>query len=129
MWSHFKVRTSKEYADKAWCDYCHRPFSREHSTLSRHIERHHKDEQQCGCTSHCLRNTVKKEYDPWLRLSEIRSVDVMASLDPLEWCKMHNTQFPTIAKLARKYLAIPASSAPSKSGEFSRAKLIQQRQR
>ena len=56
------------------------------------------DEQQC------LRNTVKEECDAWLRLPEIRSVDVMASLDPLEWWKMHNTQFPTIAKLARKYL-------------------------
>ena len=59
------------------------------------------DEQQCVCSS--LRNTVKEEYDAWLQLSEIRSVDVMASLDPLEWWKMHYTQFPTIAKLARKY--------------------------
>ena len=75
------------------------------------------------CSS--LRNRVKEEYDAWLRLSEIRSVDVMASLDPLEWWKMHNTQLPTIAKLARKYLAIPASSAPSER-VFSRAKLIQE---
>ena len=29
----------------------------------------------------------------------MRSVDVMASLDPLEWWKMHNTQFPTIAAM------------------------------
>ena len=46
VWSHFKVHTSMEYADKAWCDYCHRPFSREHSTLSRHIERHHKEKMK-----------------------------------------------------------------------------------
>ena len=46
IWSHFKVHTSKEksYADKAWCDYCHKPFAREHSTLFRHIERNHKDQ-------------------------------------------------------------------------------------
>ena len=46
VWSHFKVHSSKDYADKAWCDYCHRPFSREHSTLYRHIERHHKDQMK-----------------------------------------------------------------------------------
>ena len=72
--SHFKVHTSKEkgYADKTWCDYCHKPFSRAHSTY-RHIERHHKDqmknaeasvvcddEQQSVCSN--LRNTVKEEY-------------------------------------------------------------------
>ena len=34
-------------------------------------------------------------------------------IDPLAWWKMHDGQFPTIAKLARKYLAIPASSATS----------------
>ena len=31
----------------------------------------------------------------------------------MEWWKMHNSQFPAIAILARKYLAIPASSVPS----------------
>ena len=45
-------------------------------------------------------------------ISQIRSVDVMTSLCPLEWCKMQNTQFSTISKLAR---AIPASSPPSES--------------
>ena len=46
VWSHFKVHTSKEksYADKAWCDYCLKPFAREHSTLFRHFERNHKDQ-------------------------------------------------------------------------------------
>ena len=59
-------------------------------------------------------------FDSW-------TVDAMASLDPLEWWKMHNTQFSIIAKLARMYLAIPASSTPSER-VFSRAKLIQERQ-
>ena len=31
---------------------------------------------------------------------------------------MHNTQFSTIAKLARMYLAIPASSAPAADTGF-----------
>ena len=44
--SHFKVHASKEksYADKAWCDYCHKPFAREISNFFRHIERNHKDQ-------------------------------------------------------------------------------------
>ena len=37
VWSHFKVH-------KAWCDYCHKPFARERSTLFRPIERNHKDQ-------------------------------------------------------------------------------------
>ena len=83
----------------------------------------------CMCVAvFTSRNTVK-ECDAWLQLLENRSVDVMASLDRLEWCKMHNTQFPTIAKLALMYLVIPASSAPSESGVFSRAILIHERQR
>ena len=62
-----------------------------------------------------LCDAVKEEYDLWLRLHEIRAVDSTTYLDP-------------IAILAQKYLAIPASSAPSEH-VFSRAKLIQERQR
>ena len=60
--------------------------------------------------------------------SEIRAVDSTTSLDAMEWWKMHNTQFPTVAMLARKYLAIPASSASSEH-VFSKAKLIHERKR
>ena len=59
---------------------------------------------------------------------EARVIDANSPIDPLEWWKMYDGQFPPIAKLARTYLAIPASSAPSER-VFSRAKLIQQRQR
>ena len=45
-------------------------------------------------------------------------ITATGSLGRWEWCKMHNTQFPTIAKLARMYLAIPASSSPSESEVF-----------
>ena len=33
--------------------------------------------------------------------------------DPLQWWNRHKAQFPTLAKLARCYLAIPAMSTPS----------------
>ena len=73
----------------------------------------------CVCSN--IRNTVKEEYDAWLRLPEIRSVDVMASLDPLERWKMHITQFQSLLESIRLFLA--ASSAPLEK-MFSRAKLI-----
>ena len=46
--------------------------------------------------------------------------------DPLTWWKFHETSFPIISKLARKYLAIPASTAPSER-VFSTAKNILQK--
>ena len=48
--------------------------------------------------------------------------------DPLLWWRNHETYFPTIAKLARKYLCIPASTAPSER-VFSTAKNILQKKR
>lgn len=33
--------------------------------------------------------------------------------DPLQWWKMFLTEFPTLAKLAMKYLCIPGTSVPS----------------
>ena len=41
------------------------------------------------------------------------SVNATSPIDPLAWWKLHDSRFPRISKLARKYLAIPASSAPS----------------
>ena len=42
--------------------------------------------------------------------------------DVMEWWSDNEEKFPNIAKLARKYLAIPASSAPSER-VFSQMKL------
>ena len=60
------------------------------------------------------RAAVQGEYDAWLLVPEARVIDANSPIDPLAWWKMHDGQFLIIAKLARKYLAIPASSAPSK---------------
>ena len=46
----------------------------------------------------------------------------------MEWWSDNEEKFPNIAKLARKYLAIPASSAPSER-VFSQMKIIVERKR
>jgi hypothetical protein len=35
------------------------------------------------------------------------------NLDPLEWWRINESQFPHLSKMARDYLAIPATSVPS----------------
>ena len=54
VWAHFKLYKCHEkrgyegFADKAWCDHCHKPFVKENSTLLRHLQRHHKKELHDG---------------------------------------------------------------------------------
>eukprot|EP00731_Ephydatia_muelleri_P034784 Em0076g17a len=48
------------------------------------------------------------------------------SADPLAWWEAHCNAYPNIAILAKKYLAVPASSAPSER-VFSTSKNIQQK--
>lgn len=39
--------------------------------------------------------------------------NVDSDTDPLEWWKKHQANFPRLSSLAKKYLSIPATSAPS----------------
>ena len=65
-----------------------------------------------------------KELERYLKTAETN----FRSDDPLLWWRNHESCFPTIAKLARKYLSIPASTAPAER-VFSTAKNIVQKKR
>ena len=91
-------------------------------------EESEKLDHNSDAPAHGLRREVKDEFDAWLLIPEVRQVNATSPIDPLACWKLHDSWFPRASKLARKYLAIPASSAPSEL-VFSRAKLIQQRQR
>jgi hypothetical protein len=59
----------------------------------------------------------KTELEKYLMLEEEER-----DTDPLEWWRLNRRRYPTLAVLARRYLAIPASSASSER-LFSRLKL------
>ncbi|KAF9273875.1 hypothetical protein BGZ68_001134, partial [Mortierella alpina] len=46
-------------------------------------------------------------------LTQYLQIKVVEDVDPLEWWKVNRNKFPTVAKLARKYLTLPASSVAS----------------
>lgn len=45
--------------------------------------------------------------------SYLQTVEVDGETNPMEWWRQHEANFPRVASLAKKYLCIPATSAPS----------------
>ena len=66
---------------------------------------------------HALGDDIDDEMQRYLKEVELN----FRKDDPMTWWKCHETSFPIISKLARKYLVIPASTAPSQR-VFSTAK-------
>ena len=71
-----------------------------------------------------LLKVIQDELERYLKTAETN----FRSDDPLLWWRNHESCFPTIAKLARKYLSIPASTAPAER-VLSTAKNIVQKKR
>lgn len=45
--------------------------------------------------------------------SYLQALEVDGEANPLDWWRLHEANFPRVASLARRYLCIPATSAPS----------------
>ncbi|XP_077581162.1 E3 SUMO-protein ligase ZBED1-like [Stigmatopora nigra] len=54
------------------------------------------------------RASAELELDTYLR-----TADLDPEKDPLEWWRRHEVNFPWVARLAKKYLCVPATSFPS----------------
>jgi hypothetical protein len=52
--------------------------------------------------------TAISEFDEY-----VKAPSILPWEDPLQWWKQHQQLYPRLAGLARKYLAVPASSVPS----------------
>ena len=50
---------------------------------------------------------LQDELDNYGDISQVANKDI----DPLSWWSMHAVQFPTLSKMARQFLAQPATSA------------------
>jgi hypothetical protein len=75
-----------------------------------------------------LQERVRNELEvykglPVLPAFQLRSRGRVKTHDPLQWWKKKQDQLPILAKLARVYLAVPATSAPSER-VFSKANHI-----
>lgn len=61
-----------------------------------------------GDSSLTLKDALEAELNTYLLTPPIDKEE-----DPLAWWKVHKPSFPRLARLARKYLCIPATSSPS----------------
>ncbi|XP_056119514.1 E3 SUMO-protein ligase ZBED1-like [Rhinichthys klamathensis goyatoka] len=61
-----------------------------------------------GDSSLTLKDAVEAELNTYMLTPPIDKEE-----DPLAWWKVHKLSFPRLARLARKYLCIPATSSPS----------------
>jgi hypothetical protein len=62
-----------------------------------------------------LMKTVKREFESYLKLPRLsmKDTDNETFTCPLQWWKKYEMTLPTLSKLAKRLLCIPATSAPS----------------
>lgn len=65
-------------------------------------------QKPCTTVQMCEEDKIRAELSAYLLFS-----DIDPDTDPLQWWKMHVTNYPRLSVLARKCLSIPATSTPS----------------
>lgn len=80
------------------------PAKKKKKSLSSRFETAAKPSQ---VAPHSSRESIENELNFFVLL------DAGPDADPLEWWKENEERFPHVAKLARKYLCIPATGSPS----------------
>ena len=59
-------------------------------------------------------NTVQTvEKDEFTKYLNEETLPALEKYDPFEWWRINKIHYPRLAKIARKYLSIPATSVPS----------------
>ncbi|GBC51393.1 zinc finger BED domain-containing protein 1-like [Rhizophagus irregularis DAOM 181602=DAOM 197198] len=96
---------NKSYAVSIQSDQTETP-NKEKSVMSR-VFKHH-----------CVESSAD-EYQIYLSLPQLDGNE-----DPFEWWKNNEQQFPSLAKMARDFLSIPATSVPSEQVFSSEKNLI-----
>ena len=69
-----------------------------------------KDSKMKSFFSSLEESNEQNEFDRYLELPQLPKIE---ENDPFEWWSSNKKAYPILAKLARKYLPIPASSVPS----------------
>ena len=62
-------------------------------------------------TEQSILPSPQSEVDKYLALPQLPLQRNGKDTNPLDWWKIHSNQFPHLAKMARQFLAMPASSA------------------
>uniref|UniRef100_A0A9J8CLF4 BED-type domain-containing protein n=1 Tax=Cyprinus carpio carpio TaxID=630221 RepID=A0A9J8CLF4_CYPCA len=80
------------------------PAKKKKKSLSSYFKTSAKPSQMAPLSN---RESIEKELSLYLLM------EAGSDTEPLEWWKRNEVHFPLVAKLARKYLCIPATSSPS----------------
>lgn len=80
------------------------PAKKKKKSLSSYFKTSAKPSQVAPLSN---RESIEKELSLYLLM------EAGSDTEPLEWWKRNEVHFPLVAKLARKYLCIPATSSPS----------------